>query len=222
MHLDRTERRVIGALIEKRYATPDQYPLTLNYLVGAANQKSNRDPVMTLNDFEVEGALLALREKGHVLIRERDGGRVTRFAERFTEGLHLSEKESAVLAELMLRGPQSAQELVRRASRMTHFEGPPQVEEALRGLAEKQLVRIRPKESGRRYLRWDHRLYPEGEAPVVEESPAMPTPPLTAPPPPAAPVTPPEPSLREEVEALRRELEELRDRVARLEGGASL
>ncbi len=207
MTLDRTERRVIGALIEKRYATPEQYPLTLNYLLGAANQKSNRDPVMTLNDFEVEGALLALREKGHVLIREREGGRVTRFAERYTDGLHLTDKEAAVLAELLLRGPQSPPELVRRANRMAHFEGVPQVEDALRGLAGKHLARIMPKESGRRYLRWDHRLYPEAEAPQVEESP----------PPPAPPTAPPEAGLRDEISALRADLDELRRRVERLE-----
>ncbi len=212
MELDRTERRVIGTLIEKRWATPDQYPLTLNYLIGAANQKSNRDPVMNLNDFEVEGVLLSLREKGFVLVRERDGGRVTRYAERLTDELLLPGKEVAVLAELLLRGPQTVPEVSRRASRMVHLEGAPQAEEALRGLLEKHLVRILPKESGRRHARWDHTLYPEGEQPEVTEPEAI-APALPSPPPPA-------PGLREELDALRRELEELRERVDGLEKGA--
>jgi uncharacterized protein YceH (UPF0502 family) len=209
LKLDRTERRVIGALIEKRWSTPEQYPLTLNYLLGAANQKSNRDPAMSLKDFEVKGCLLSLREKGHVLVRERDGGRVTRYAEKLTDDLLLPVKEAAVLAELLLRGPQSPQELARRASRMVNFEGLPQAEEALRGLAEKHLVRIMPRESGRRYLRWNHRLYPEDEQPAVAEPEPVAEPIPVAPQIPTPP-PPPTPDLRQELDALRGEVEDLK------------
>jgi uncharacterized protein len=220
--LDRTERRIIGVLIEKRWATPEQYPLTLNYLVGAVNQKSNRDPVMALSDFEVEGALLALREKGLVLVRERDGGRVTRYAEKFTEELLLPEKECAVIAELLLRGAQTAPELARRASRMVRIEGPEQAEATLRGLLEKHLVRLLARQSGRRHTRWDHQLYAEAEAPEPSQPPAEAAPVAVPPPTVAAPfaptpIVPSAPVAEDEIAALRRELMELKLRVTKLE-----
>ena len=76
MELDRTEARVLGALIEKRWTTPDQYPLSMNALVAACNQKSNRDPVTDLQEFEIAGCLLALRPRGLAVVHEQHGGRV--------------------------------------------------------------------------------------------------------------------------------------------------
>ena len=85
MHLDRTTRRILGSLIEKRYSTPDQYPLTLNALVLACNQKSNRDPEMQLEDFLVEGCLRQLRIDGWLTVVEREYGRSVRYSARELE-----------------------------------------------------------------------------------------------------------------------------------------
>src|SRR6185436_8212437 len=102
------------SLIEKRWTTPEQYPLTLNALVLACNQKSNRDPEMQIQEFIVEGCLYQLRLSELVMVVERDVGRVVRYAERLSEKLDLSRQQQAIVAELMLRGPQTASELLRR------------------------------------------------------------------------------------------------------------
>jgi uncharacterized protein YceH (UPF0502 family) len=233
MQLDRTERRILGSLIEKRWATPDQYPLSLNALVAACNQKSNRDPVLALEEFEISGCLLGLREKGLVLIRERDGGRVQRYAERLGEELSLPPLAEAVVAELLLRGAQTAAELSRRVKRMVSVDGVGPVEECLAELARTQMVRLRAREPGQRHARWEHRLAAEDAGPA-EEAPESPTPqtapaPKAAvPPPPPAPEKPcapedpsadePAPAdLRKEVEELRREVAALRERLSRIE-----
>jgi len=228
MQLDRTERRILGSLIEKRWSTPDQYPLSLNALVAACNQKSNRDPVLELEDFEISGCLMGLREKGLVLIRERDGGRVERYAERLSEELAVEPLAGAVLAELMLRGPQTAPELSRRVKRMVPVGGLGPLEECLAELARTRLVMLQGRQPGQRHARWNHLLGNDardaeenGEAaeeaieagrapapePVVVVTEPVPEPVTTA----------PEPDLRAEVEALRREVAELRERLDRLE-----
>ena len=166
MQLDRTIRRILGSLVEKRLSTPDQYPLTMNALVLACNQRSNRDPFTDLNDFEVQGCVLGLRQKELLTLVERDGGRTVRYQERLCETLNLGDEEAAVLAELMLRGPQTEQELARRCPRMTPSVATPEaVLDVLGKLAGRALVERLPKESGRRHLRWAHRLAPPGEAP---------------------------------------------------------
>lgn len=213
MELERTERRILGALIEKRWSTPEQYPLSENSLLAACNQRSNRDPILDLTDFEIAGTLIALREKGLVLIREREGGRVRRYAERLTEELGLSERASAVLAELLLRGPQTAPELLRRVPRMVPAESQNQIDEALSELAGLHLVRLLARGAGQRHARWTHLLAPEGEIPAPAAEPES-----------AAPSDPGErrPSaspIAAELAELRREVEELRERVARLEAG---
>jgi len=215
MELDRTERRLLGALMEKRWSTPDQYPLSLNALVAACNQKSNRDPVFRLEEFEVTGCILALGEKGLVLIRERDGGRVQRYAEKLTEELGADRLRSAILAELLLRGPQTAGELSRRVPRMAPAGDAAEVEATLVDLADGHLARRLPKAAGQRHPRWTHLLAPEEEAPP-EPQPAAPEPPATAPPAPeAAPPPPPDEihALREEILALRRRVERLEERL---------
>src|SRR5262245_12592218 len=106
MEIDKTSRRILGALVEKRWTTPEQYPLTLNALVAACNQKSNRDPELQLEEFLVEGCLYQLRLAELVMVVERESGRTVRYAERFSEKLDLSRQQQALLAELMLRGPQ--------------------------------------------------------------------------------------------------------------------
>jgi uncharacterized protein YceH (UPF0502 family) len=137
MRIDRTSRRIIGSLIEKRWTTPEQYPLTLNALVAACNQKSNRDPETQLEEFIVEGALYQLRLEGLVSVVERDTGRAVRYSERLEEKLGLSRQQQAIVAELMLRGPQTAGELSRRCERMAHFENEGEVENLLRGMADR-------------------------------------------------------------------------------------
>jgi uncharacterized protein YceH (UPF0502 family) len=219
MRIDRTSRRIIGSLIEKRWTTPEQYPLTLNALVAACNQKSNRDPETQLEEFIVEGALYQLRLEGLVSVVERDTGRAVRYSERLEEKLGLSRQQQAIVAELMLRGPQTAGELSRRCERMAHFENEGEVENLLRGMADRGWTKLLPREPGQRHQRWKHLFAPDDEAPDVPagvdlsstqhivETVARP----------AAIGAPPD--LREEILALREELNELRARVARLERG---
>ncbi len=174
MELDRTERRIIAALLEKRWTTPEQYPLTLNALVSACNQKSNRDPVMSLTDFEIEGCIRGLRISGLIVVHERDGGRVQRYAEKFERESNLSRQEMAILAELMLRGSQTEGELYRRCKRMAHYANEGEIGGLLRELARGHWVRILPKRPRERHQRWEQVLGPEGEAPTtrIEEAPA--------------------------------------------------
>jgi uncharacterized protein YceH (UPF0502 family) len=222
MQIDRTARRVLGSLIEKRWTTPEQYPLTANALLLACNQKSNRDPEMQLEEFLLSGCLQQLRLAGLVSIVERDVGRAVRYAERLSEQLDLTRQQQAVAAELMLRGPQTAHELLRRCERMAHFENEGEVESVLSGMAERQWLRLLPCETGQRHQRWTHLFAPPDE--TADAPAAAPEPDLSATQqmlesivrPATAP--PGSPDLRAELLALREEVAELRARVARLEG----
>jgi uncharacterized protein YceH (UPF0502 family) len=219
MEIDKTARRIVGSLIEKRWTTPEQYPLTLNALVAACNQKSNRDPEMQLEEFIVEGCLYQMRIEGLVTVVERDTGRAVRYAERLEEKLDLSRQQEAVLAELMLRGPQTAGELLRRCERMAHFENEGEVEGFLRAMAEHQWVKLLPRETGQRHARWTHLFAPASETP---EAPAQPTStdagvrPVATPP--KAPWADEVASLHADIEALRAEVDELRGRLDRAGG----
>jgi uncharacterized protein YceH (UPF0502 family) len=176
MQLDRTARRIVGSLLEKRFTTPEQYPLTLNALVLACNQKSNRDPVVELAEFEVEGCLRQLRVDGWVTIVERDYGRAVRYSERFVEQIGLTTKEAAILTELMLRGPQTEQELERRCERMVPLGSVEETTAVLNALAERKLVAHLSRESGQRHARWRHLLAPPGEEAVPAAGAAPPAP----------------------------------------------
>jgi uncharacterized protein YceH (UPF0502 family) len=138
MNLTPVEVRVLGCLIEKEITTPEYYPLSLNALVNACNQKSNREPIMSLNEPEVEDALASLREQGFTTVQT--GSRVSKYGHRFIERLNLGRRETAVLCELMLRSPQTVGELRTRADRMYHFDDLEQVEAVLRHLIEQNLV----------------------------------------------------------------------------------
>jgi uncharacterized protein YceH (UPF0502 family) len=168
---DPTERRILGTLIEKSLATPDAYPLTLNALVSGCNQKSNRNPVMALESFEIEGALTALQLKGFVKTVERIGSRTTRYAHRLDSELGMEGPELAVLAELMLRGAQTVNELKTRTARMGAGLAAEEVENVLRGRATgpRTLYRLNPRNPGERYPRWQHLLAPGDEAPPPAE-----------------------------------------------------
>jgi len=122
IELTADEARVIGVLIEKAQTTPDQYPLTINAVVNGANQKNNRDPVTSIDDGEALSALIGLRNKGLVVQQDAPGQRAPRFRHQFKEGLGVNTPEMVVLAELLLRGPQTLGELRGRASRMHPIE----------------------------------------------------------------------------------------------------
>ena len=161
VELDSLQARVIGCLLEKQVTTPDQYPLSVNALVSACNQKSNRDPVMSLDEPTVQGTLDALSRKHLVLERSGFGSRVPKYQQLFcnTEygSLKFSPQELAVICELLLRGPQTPGELRSRASRMAPFAEVSEVESVLIGLQEREsgpLVARLPREPGRRESRY--------------------------------------------------------------------
>lgn len=179
------EARVIGSLIEKEVTTPDQYPLTLNALTAACNQKSNRDPVLELSSGEVQALLDGLMKKHLVTDRSGGvGGRVTRYRQRFCNtqfgNLHLAPPEVAIICELLLRGPQTPGELRSRASRMAPLREVSEVDAALAALAarEQPLVAQLAREPGRRESRW-MQLF-TGEAPPEAVAPPALAAPRTA------------------------------------------
>jgi uncharacterized protein YceH (UPF0502 family) len=181
IELDPLEARVIGSLIEKQITTPDQYPLSLNALVSACNQKSNRDPVMSMDEPAVQRTLDALSRKHLVLERSGFGSRVPKYQHLFcnTEygSLKFSPQELAIVCELLLRGPQTPGELRSRASRMAPFTDVSEVEAALQSLLEREsgpLVARLAREPGRRESRYMHLF--GGEPPpqaVAEEATAQ-------------------------------------------------
>src|SRR5579871_2443668 len=128
LQLHPIEVRVLGSLLEKEITTPEYYPLSLNALVNACNQKSNRDPVVQYDDETVEHALETLREKGLVLTISGAGSRVQKYGHRIAEKLNLGRRESAILCELMIRGPQTLGELKNHCDRMHHFDDLTEVE----------------------------------------------------------------------------------------------
>jgi uncharacterized protein YceH (UPF0502 family) len=141
IQLNDTEARVIGCLIEKSIVTPDQYPMTLNALTNACNQKSSRDPVMSLTQGDVQHAIRAL--EGEYLVRtdENFKSQVEKYTQRFCNSrygnLQFSDAELAVVCLLLLRGPQTPGELRSRSGRLHKFEDNAEVVQALNGLAER-------------------------------------------------------------------------------------
>ena len=157
------EARIIGCLIEKQITTPDQYPLSLNALINACNQKSNRDPVLDLDEGTVQRTLDALSKKHFVVERSGFGSRVSKYQHRFCNTeygtLKLDEQELAVTCELLLRGPQTPGELRSRASRMGTFADVTDVEATLTRLSEREggpFVTRLAREPGRRESRFAH------------------------------------------------------------------
>ncbi len=172
MDLTLNQSRVIGCLIEKEITTPDQYPLSLNSLTNACNQKSNREPVLSLSESEVQGVLDELRDKR--LIREETGfgSRVVKYKHRFcnTEfsDLKFDEQELAVICVLLLRGPQTPGELRTRSNRLCEFSDVHQVEAVLNNLGARELPLVvkLPREAGKRESRYAHLFC--GEVECVE------------------------------------------------------
>lgn len=158
--LNDLEVRVLGSLVEKQITTPDYYPLTLNSLTTACNQKSNRDPVVLLDDTEVVRGIDSLREKGFAQLIEAGVSRVPKYQHIFAKAIGLNLAETAILCELMLRGAQTLGELKTRASRMHEFAELSQVEETLKGLSEREypLVVKLPRLSGQKESRFMHTI----------------------------------------------------------------
>ncbi len=154
---------MLGALMEKEIATPDYYPLSLNALVNACNQKSNREPVVAYDEDTVEAALEGLRAKG-LALRISGESRVPKHSQRFTEKFNLGRREAALMCVLLLRGPQTPGELRGRTDRLYQFDDLETLENTLTHLAEREFVRKLPRQSGSREARWAHLLCGEVEA----------------------------------------------------------
>jgi uncharacterized protein YceH (UPF0502 family) len=198
--LDPIEVRVLGALLEKEITTPEYYPLSLNALVNACNQKSNRDPVVQYDESTVERALLLLRDKGLLLSITGAGSRVPKYGHRISERLNLGRRELAVLCELMLRGPQTVGELRNHSDRMHHFDDLSEVEAVIEHQPE--LIARLPRRPGEKEVRFAHLLSGPPEALEAEAAaPPQPRPDRIG-------------ALETEVAALRSELEELKRQFA--------
>lgn len=158
--LNEVEARVLGALLEKEITTPDYYPLSLNALVNACNQKSNRDPVMNLDEDSVRSALRALHENSLARSVSAADSRVTKFEHRLQEAFNFDRREAAIFCELLLRGPQTPGELRGRAERMHHFDDLSEVQSALQRLMSRQppLVKVLARQPGTKESRYMHLL----------------------------------------------------------------
>ena len=176
IRLSDTEARVLGALIEKDITTPDYYPLSLNALVNACNQKNNREPVMNLSEEEVRAALSGLQD--HRLAGPARGAdsRVTKYEHRIQEVFNFTRPETAVLCVLLLRGPQTPGELRGRTERMFQFEHLDDVQSTLQRLIERDppLVKMLPRQPGTKESRYAHLL--SGDIDIQNVEPVRATP----------------------------------------------
>lgn len=209
LELTAVEARVLGCLIEKQYTTPENYPLSVNSLINACNQKSSRDPVMALDESEVDEALDNLRYNYKLVNHVRlAGARAPKYGHDIRSRWNFSRQEMAIICLLLLRGPQTPGELRTRSNRIHGFDDVSDVLETLAGLTEwggqplvKQLVR----ESGKREARWAQLLSDDADshafaAPGTEEPSAAPS----------------GPSMRQRIEALETEVAELRTLIEAL------
>jgi uncharacterized protein YceH (UPF0502 family) len=211
--LNERECRVISVLLEKSMTTPEQYPLSLNALTNGCNQKSNRAPVMSLSEAEVNDILDGLKQKRLIQVVTGFGSRVEKYDQRFcnTEfsDIKLSEQQTAIITELMLRGPQTPGELRGRCQRMASLANVSDVESALSSMQAYQpepLVRKLEREPGKREARYEHcfgvpcdpphTLTDPHSTPSLEESPL---------------------SLAEEVANMKIKISQLENRIAQLE-----
>lgn len=204
--LDDVGVRILGALIEKKFTTPDNYPLTLNSLTAACSQTSNRDPVMDLDEPTVKRSLDELTRRSLVRAVHRGDARALRYREELSETLHLHQPELAALCVLLLRGAQTPGEIRTRAARMFEFSEPRHVEITLESLMmlPTPLVAMLPRRSGQKEARYAHLLAGEPRVEAVGETKAVPTP------------TGRLPASDERIEALEQEVGALRAEVADL------
>jgi len=214
MVLDAAEIRALGSLVEKAITTPDYYPLSLNALVNACNQSSNREPVVDYGEPTVLRALEGLRNRKLVFVFEGATSRVVKYGQKFAEALGLSQAETAALCVLMLRGPQTPGEIRGRSGRLHEFASLGEVESTLQSLAVRSpqpLVSKLPRQTGFKESRFAHLLGGPPVAAAPESDQAAPA---------LIGVAAPEPDriadLTQEVEALRGELAELKTQFADL------
>jgi uncharacterized protein YceH (UPF0502 family) len=155
LDLDAVETRILGSLLEKDITTPEYYPLTLNALIAACNQKSNREPVMELGEASVRAALRSLEEKGLAGLARAEG-RVARFEHHMGEVLNLGRRETALLCTLLLRGAQTPGELRGRSERMHRLEDLDEVQLVLQKLIDHDppLVKLLPRQPGTKEARY--------------------------------------------------------------------
>ena len=154
--LNATEVRILGCLIEKQATTPETYPLTVNSLVLACNQKTSREPLMNLTEGQIGQALRALEGRG--LTRLVMGGRADRWEHRVDKALELVKPQQALLGLLFLRGPQTLSELLTRSNRLFQFDDVAEVQHQLERLAARELACLLPRQSGQREDRYMHLL----------------------------------------------------------------
>jgi len=228
MRVDFVEGRILGSLIEKQLTTPQQYPLTLNALVLACNQTSNRDPVTSLDEPTVEASLATLKEKGLArYVLPSHGRSVVRYRQVLDERLALDERQMALVAVLLLRGPQTIGELRGRTERMARFDGTEDVERDLEGLTrgDEPFVARLARRPGQKEERWAHLFGDESRAaaPTPEPAPSSGEVRTVAP----TPATGGPGDLRgdgrrDEVESLRKEVEVLRAEVDALKEALGL
>jgi uncharacterized protein len=222
IELSALEARVLGCLIEKQITTPEQYPMSLNALTNACNQKSNRDPVLQLPEVEVQALIDGLSRKHLLLEKSGFGSRVPKYQQRFCNTefsvFQFTPQERAIVCELLLRGPQTPGELRSRAARMADFADAAAAEAALEALAHREsgpLVLRLAREPGRRETRYAHLFgEPIAAASAPEPSPAQPA---------AAPASVPAHAAElhaDRLAALESEVRSLREEIERLKRGA--
>jgi uncharacterized protein len=218
-HLAPAEARVLGSLVEKEITTPDYYPLSLNALANACNQKSNRDPITNLDEDTIRQALHSLAQHGLARSAATDG-RVPKYEHRLQEVFNFHRHEVALLCVLLLRGPQTPGELRTRTERLYQFDDLNAVHSALHLLLHREppLAKLLPRQPGTKEARYAHLLSDD-----VTEAPSPPSP-AAASTQPAAPETPPTPAhldriarLEDEVATLRSELVDLKHQLAALQ-----
>ncbi len=170
--LSDVETRVLGSLVEKELTTPEYYPLSLNALVNACNQKSNRDPVMNLDEEPVREALRTLDKKGLAGPADNMVSRVSKYEHRLQEAYNFTRHEIAILAELLLRGPQTPGELRSRADRMHKFDDLGVVQSTLGKLMKREppLVKLLPRQPGTKEARYAHLFSGDVELPPPDSS----------------------------------------------------
>lgn len=217
IHLTALEARLIGSMIEKAITTPDQYPLSLNALTNACNQKSNRDPVLALDERTVQESVDGLVKKHLVLEKSGFGSRVQKYQHRFCNtgfgSLEFTPVQTAIVCELLLRGPQTPGELRTRAARMAPVSDVSEIEAALEDLATRPdgpFVQQLPREPGRRDSRYAHLFSGEVTLPMADAEAEAESQPNAASAEPRSTLPARVQTLEEQVAVLRRELEELR------------
>jgi uncharacterized protein YceH (UPF0502 family) len=168
--LNEMEARVLGALLEKEITTPDYYPLSLNSLVNACNQKSNRDPVTNLDEDSVRDALRTLHDNSLARSVSAADSRVTKYEHRLQEAFNFDRREAALFCELLLRGPQTPGELRTRAERMHQFDDLSEAQSALQRLMNREppLVKVLARQPGTKESRYIHLL--SGDAKPVSST----------------------------------------------------